>query len=718
VAEGAMPPADVPAEDPFVETLGAGLTGRLPVLLRLREFWEFLPARVGAALTVSDVETAFVRWVDANAPAGLDASLVLAHLEWGSMLLILDGMDEVPVSAPTASGKWHPRQQLLAALAEGCHKWCRTGNRVLLTSRPYGLTEDEAHRTTLQPAPLRPLTYELQMLLARRWFAVLSGDKEVAAVTAGDLFANIRSQPWLVELAASPLLLTAMCIVYDEGRRLPHDKHELYERVVSTVLFSRYQDPADLDKARRYLGVIAYGMHTGGLDAGRQTPRAEATFHEVDQWLRAYQANQAFTERADASAAEARDALLSDSGLLVSAGPERVAFAHLSFQEFFAAQRSFSVDEATLGDLFRTRAAMPEWRNTLSFLFGRIVASFPEPQKGIDLLETLLATATMLDGGLLQALADAALILKGKGTSLRSATQEELAALLVEAMTSTGGFKARVELGSSLGRLGDPRFRPDRLWLPDDDLLGFVGVPSGPFIMGGDAKRDTQAQADEHPQHLVTLPEFFVAQYPVTVAQFRAFVEDAGYTVGDPGCLHGVPNYPAVSVSFQEALDYCAWLTSTLRVAEWTPPTLRKALVDGHTIILPSEAEWEKAARGLDGSIYPSGDHNDSWWVLAAESSQGTEPVGISTSASPYGCFDMGTNVFEWTRSRWASYPYPDNPGERESLSTVKDELRVLRGSTLSEDPSKRRAAARHRLQPDERRAVVGFRLVVSRLRP
>ena len=116
---------------------------------------------------------------------------------------------------------------------------------------------------------------------------MLAGESGAGAGTAADLFANIDSQPWLVELAANPLLLTAMAIVFDEGKRLPQDKHELYERVVATVLYSRYQSPADIDQVKRELGVIAYGMHTGaGIDGGRATPKAEATFHEVERWLR------------------------------------------------------------------------------------------------------------------------------------------------------------------------------------------------------------------------------------------------------------------------------------------------------------------------------------------------------------------------------------------------------------------------------------------------
>jgi formylglycine-generating enzyme required for sulfatase activity len=168
--------------------------------------------------------------------------------------------------------------------------------------------------------------------------------------------------------------------------------------------------------------------------------------------------------------------------------------------------------------------------------------------------------------------------------------------------------KARVAaIEAFVEQNGDPRFRADAWQLPDEPLLGFISVAAGPFPMGSDPKRDRLAREEEQPPSSVDLPEFCVARYPVTVAQFRVFVEKSGFAVGDSRCLRGVPNHPVVWVSWHEALAYCRWLTDTLRSSDATPHDLRARLAEGWVVTLPSEAEWEKAARGTDGRVYPWG---------------------------------------------------------------------------------------------------------------
>jgi sulfatase-modifying factor enzyme 1 len=99
----------------------------------------------------------------------------------------------------------------------------------------------------------------------------------------------------------------------------------------------------------------------------------------------------------------------------------------------------------------------------------------------------------------------------------------------------------RAEAGDALAVFGDPRFRPDAWYLPDEPLLGFVEIPPGSFLMGSDQARDADARDDELPQHEITLPRYFIGRYPVTVAQFGAFVEASGYRPGNEDSLRGLP---------------------------------------------------------------------------------------------------------------------------------------------------------------------------------
>jgi formylglycine-generating enzyme required for sulfatase activity len=177
---------------------------------------------------------------------------------------------------------------------------------------------------------------------------------------------------------------------------------------------------------------------------------------------------------------------------------------------------------------------------------------------------------------------------------------------------------------------------------------GSSKVEAGPFTMGSNPKKDRVAPGEEQPQHVVELPDYYIARYPVTVAQFRAFVEDAPIDVGDRD-LGAVPNHPVVRVSFDEALAYSRWLTEKLRAAGWTLPVVRARLADGWVMTLPSEAEWEKAARGGDRRIYPWGDEfkvsnaNSGRTGLGTTSAVGLFPAG----ASPCGAHDMSGNVWE-----------------------------------------------------------------------
>jgi formylglycine-generating enzyme required for sulfatase activity len=264
--------------------------------------------------------------------------------------------------------------------------------------------------------------------------------------------------------------------------------------------------------------------------------------------------------------------------------------------------------------------------------------------------------------------------------------------------------EARVQAGRLLAKLGDPRpgvgVREDGL--PD---IEWCEVPGGPFLMGS-SEDDPDAIDREKPQHELTLPTYYVSRYPVTVTQFRAFVEDSGYEV-DERSLNDPDNHPVRWVSWDDAMAYCHWLTQELRDDRGGSEPLRTWVQDdGYRVRLPSEAEWEKAARGTDGRRYPWGADPDranyQYTGIGGTSAVGCFPGGMS----PYGVEELSGNVWEWTRSLWGEdlfnpefgYPYDSTDGREDPDA---EGLRVLRGGVFGSSSRFVRCACRFRYDPD-----------------
>ena len=228
-----------------------------------------------------------------------------------------------------------------------------------------------------------------------------------------------------------------------------------------------------------------------------------------------------------------------------------------------------------------------------------------------------------------------------------------------------------------------------------------VLVPGGPFVMGSDPQSDGLARTGEQPQQTLSLPDYYLARTPVTNAQYAAFVAGAGhkpprYWAGTRPPW-GKGQHPVVSVSWYDALAYCRWLVQTT----------------GKPYRLPTEAEWEKGARGTDGRRYPWGDEWEAGRCNTKESGrEDTTPVGrYPEGASPYGLLDMAGNVWEWTSSLYWAYPYQADDG-REDLSTP--ESRVLRGGSWLDFYDSARAAYRRSYVPAYHSRTHGFRPCMS----
>ena len=161
----------------------------------------------------------------------------------------------------------NPRNVVLASLPLAIREWHQSGNRLLLTSRPYGLEDNQLQdlvNAGVTSCSLQPLPDALQTLLVQRWFSVLPKYQQGPLAEAEKMLGAVRAIPRVNELIVSPLQLTAICVVYGQGGELPKDIHDLYNRMVRCSLSSRYaNDTVRVEQNRSRLSRIAWGMHTG-----------------------------------------------------------------------------------------------------------------------------------------------------------------------------------------------------------------------------------------------------------------------------------------------------------------------------------------------------------------------------------------------------------------------------------------------------------------------
>jgi serine/threonine-protein kinase len=237
---------------------------------------------------------------------------------------------------------------------------------------------------------------------------------------------------------------------------------------------------------------------------------------------------------------------------------------------------------------------------------------------------------------------------------------------------------------------------------PGVDLV-FVRIPTGTFLMGS-TEKDRKADPDEKPQHKVRLDEYWMGKTPVTNEQYLEFVKASNYDA--PGNLKkgkipkGKGDHPVVNINWLDARAFCQWASRVTDLA----------------IRLPTEAEWEKAARGTDGRKFPWGDEKpDASRCNFDKYAGGTTPVGhySPTGDSSYGCADMAGNVSEWTSSLKADYPYRADDG-REEMKAIEGAERVLRGGEFDFNDKGIRCAFRDWDPQSTRDRRYGFRASVS----
>ena len=228
-------------------------------------------------------------------------------------------------------------------------------------------------------------------------------------------------------------------------------------------------------------------------------------------------------------------------------------------------------------------------------------------------------------------------------------------------------------------------------------LPPLVLISGGRFLLGSDPEQDPDSQCDEWPQHEVAVDDFFIAKYPVIVAEYQCAVEAGALPAPEAKVIANKRDQP-VYLTWEEQL-LCAdcpvralknWVEAH-RYIQWL------ATLTQQPWRFPTEAEWERAAKGTDGRRFPWGNDWDPERVQSRWGSEGiwnVGPVGMHPQgASPYGVEDMSGNVSEWTSSLYRRYPY--NPQDGREDPTILDEYAVSRGGSWLDDPCHMRTSAR-----------------------
>jgi len=698
----------------------------LPVRVILREFADALPAGLDkgrAGHLWNFIETELER---SGSPSG--TARLLRNIAQGTgALFLLDGLDEAREQTT--------RVRILEAVAEfmstaGQH------NRFLLTARPYAWEDfkqsDSARSQSPAAVAQMPVAYRLADFepdqinaFIDRWFPAVHTSGWLDEKAAADKTANLKQavqRKDLQPLARNPLLLTLMASLLVGRERLPDDRTKLYHEAVE-LLLQRWNEPTKMDcgllnaldiaglavehlrGAIERVALAAHAAQTGGK------PLADIPESDLKNELRPLLGN------SDAKAELVLDYIEKRAGLLLCQGARNgqrlYNFPHLTFQEFLAGcclekRRDFEQETVRLAET----GAPEHWHEVFRFAARRATASRgvpaadalvhhqdvdrrPVPPTERDWRRAMLAAEQLLEIGLpdVNSVPDQCVV--------RERVAGWLAALIEQ---SPQPVTRRAEAGVLLAKLGDPRpgVGVAANGLPDID---WIEIPPGQFVMG--SRQGETRWADERPQFVcdVIIEPYQISRYPITVAQYGCFVKAGGYTTDKYWTNAGLKwrrdnnvtgpedyqevfqtaNHPRVGVSWFEAAAFCNWL------AEMT----------GLKIALPTEAQWERAARGTDGRKYPWGDEEEcKQRCNMGETGIGhTSAVGLfPTGDAECGAADMAGNVWEWCENKYKE-------GE---------EWRVLRGASWDDyAPGRLLSSCRYNTRPGSRGGDVGFRCVL-----
>lgn len=659
-----------------------------------------------------------------------DFEYLKTHVQKRGGLILFDGLDEVR----EADQRREFIKQVIENFADDNRR-----SRFIVTCRPYAYENEDWQLARFRRYTLATFNPDQIENFIRGWYQIVGiredWDEERVSKEINDLTVQAQRSD-LLEFAKKPLLLTMMARLHAIDGHLPEDRAKLYERTVNLLLDEWQSEKGGglsafglgLNDVAQVMSRVAFAAHKRqGEHADR---RREAVANISGQEIkREFQAKMRLDET---RAQEIIDYIQTRAGLLDPQDNHTYTFPHRTFQEYLAARDLLRDNEDDIAEL--TRGDREWWREV--FLFTALSASLKE---AVGLIEALCysdvpATPLQSENAYASLIAaEAAGEIKLQENASTSRFQHILTRLrnwLVAIMQyDLLSLKEREEAGWILSKLGDPR--PDIACTIPETLP----VAAGEFVMGSTeddviklvprfGENWKEWGARELPQHRVRLNAYRIGKYPVTNAQFRHFVEDDGYTekwrtcwtsegwewreksgIVQPGYWNdpdeNIANHPVNGVSWYEAVAYCNWLTRT-------DP-------QGRVYRLPTEAEWEKAARGEDGREYPwEGDFDPAKANISESGIGRTSAAGLfPRGASPCGALDMSGNVWEWCADWYGADYYKESPAENPQ-GPASGEYRVLRGGSFGSRAVYARCAYRLRYLPVYRNLDIGFRVAQS----
>ncbi|MBP8003070.1 MAG: SUMF1/EgtB/PvdO family nonheme iron enzyme [Chloroflexi bacterium] len=678
------------------------------------------------------------------------------------VILLLDGLDEVPDESERVQVR-----QAIEELVTG-----REQIKVVLTSRTVAYAGRTALGKGFQEIRVLPLTDEHIAALIGQAYTVLyptdegQRQKKVQELLTGIGHLEAERQRRLGKnaerLINSPLLIRMLLVVHFSERRLPEQRAELYQKATDTLLLPEHAPDEEVaERIGRLVGgsrevhrelvqYLAFRMHVQGETQGR----------EISE-----EAVRAILNREPAYAPLVNDflALTRLRGTLLEERLGMYRFIHLAFQEYLVARYLAEVErsvERIVAFLAEDHVLDSWWREPVLLLVGYLGLTSPATAQKlvVQMTPSQPTWSAPVRTAFLELATAATMEWQGAAPGVQAQITATWQTWLNDAPAIIATEpKQRAQAGQTLARWGDPREH-----ILDVDKMLFCAVPAGPFWMGS-GEDDQEARDSERPLHQVDITyPYWLSRYPVSNAQFQTFADDGGYRMArywleaekmeywkkgqyqdrdgpyDPGTPFNLPNHPVVNISWYEALAFCRWLTERWQKAGLLPA--------GLVVQLPTEAEWEKGARG--GLLLPPGGivrAAGNWSLPTIEGRENPRPrrrypwgetevqdvisgrianydesqIGSTCALglfpqdeSPYGVFELSGQVWEWVRSKWQTYPC--EPGDRRDEIDASDKGRVNRGTGFDSNASWGRCAFRDRSDPYFRYRNCGFRAVVS----